>query len=935
MNVLKSILATGFCLVVLSAASGQTALWSPATAPLNVKQSVSPERFELFAPDEPALQAALDRGGQVTLPLGAGEWQSFSVRSHATLDPALAAKFPEIRTYLGEAIDGSGAVAHLDFTVQGFHAMIFRPGAPTVFIDPWSHLERTGIYVVYNRADFGPRDEPFTCGVGDAATAPGRTVFPPRDKSTEPPAPQRAAQSMPGEQLRTYRLALACTGEYAQFHGGSVAGALSAMTTTMNRVNGVYERDLAIHMNIIANNDAVIYLNGATDPYTNNSGSTMLNENQTTCDAVIGSANYDIGHVFSTGGGGIAQLNSPCGGGKARGVTGGGSPVGDPFDIDYVAHEMGHQFGANHTQNNPCNRASSAAYEPGSASTIMGYAGICSPNLQSNSDDHFHNHSINEIINFSVNGNGNTCAVVTTTGNAAPTVEAGSNGLTIPANTPFELTAVASDADGDGLTYNWEEYDLGPATASGDNNLTNPSGTQPIFRSWPSTASPTRVFPRIPDLVAGTSTIGELLPTYSRAMNFKCTVKDNVAGGGAIGQDLVSLQVDGNSGPFEVLVPNGGSAVAPGAPLVVSWAVAGTDVAPVNCTAVDIWLSTDGGFTFDELLATGTANDGAETVILPSVASNSARIKVKAAGSYFFDISDGNFVIDPMLNPVDSDLGVSDLTGVPSGGCGASFEPTVTVTNYGITTATAFDVLFVLHEDGMAPDTLTVSWTGSLNLGGTVTVDACDAGCFDVSTGATGSIEVILLPPAGDENPDNHFIASDFSTGSGVPVTLTLSTDCWGGEVGWTLTDDGGTVIDEVTTGSLASNTTFTTDFCLTDGCYTFSITDSYGDGMFGSQWSGCDVDGDYAMTGPDGGVLFAMETADYGTGTSHAFCLESGVDCLADLDGNGFVDVADLLLLLADFGCQTSCTADIDNDGQVGVTDVLALLGEFANACN
>lgn len=935
MNVLKSILATGFCLVVLSAASGQTALWSPATAPLNVKQSVSPERFELFAPDEPALQAALDRGGQVTLPLGAGEWQSFSVRSHATLDPALAAKFPEIRTYLGEAIDGSGAVAHLDFTVQGFHAMIFRPGAPTVFIDPWSHLERTGIYVVYNRADFGPRDEPFTCGVGDAATAPGRTVFPPRDKSTEPPAPQRAAQSMPGEQLRTYRLALACTGEYAQFHGGSVAGALSAMTTTMNRVNGVYERDLAIHMNIIANNDAVIYLNGATDPYTNNSGSTMLNENQTTCDAVIGSANYDIGHVFSTGGGGIAQLNSPCGGGKARGVTGGGSPVGDPFDIDYVAHEMGHQFGANHTQNNPCNRASSAAYEPGSASTIMGYAGICSPNLQSNSDDHFHNHSINEIINFSVNGNGNTCAVVTTTGNAAPTVEAGSNGLTIPANTPFELTAVASDADGDGLTYNWEEYDLGPATASGDNNLTNPSGTQPIFRSWPSTASPTRVFPRIPDLVAGTSTIGELLPTYSRAMNFKCTVKDNVAGGGAIGQDLVSLQVDGNSGPFEVLVPNGGSAVAPGAPLVVSWAVAGTDVAPVNCTAVDIWLSTDGGFTFDELLATGTANDGAETVILPSVASNSARIKVKAAGSYFFDISDGNFVIDPMLNPVDSDLGVSDLTGVPSGGCGASFEPTVTVTNYGITTATAFDVLFVLHEDGMAPDTLTVSWTGSLNLGGTVTVDACDAGCFDVSTGATGSIEVILLPPAGDENPDNHFIASDFSTGSGVPVTLTLSTDCWGGEVGWTLTDDGGTVIDEMTTGSLASNTTFTTDFCLTDGCYTFSITDSYGDGMFGSQWSGCDVDGDYAMTGPDGGVLFAMETADYGTGTSHAFCLESGVDCLADLDGNGFVDVADLLLLLADFGCQTSCTADIDNDGQVGVTDVLALLGEFANACN
>jgi hypothetical protein len=350
---------------------------------------------------------------------------------------------------------------------------------------------------------------------------------------------------------------------------------------------------------------------------------------------------------------------------------------------------------------------------------------------------------------------------------------------------------------------------------------------------------------------------------------------------------------------------------------------------------VDVWLSTDGGVTFDALLVAGTANDGAETVILPAVASNSARIKVKASTNYFFDISDGNFVIDPGLNPIDNDLGIGDLTGVPTGGCGATFDPAVTVTNYGINPATAFDVVFVVHEDGMAPDSLTVSWTGSLGLGATVTVDACGAGCFNVAAGATGSIEVLLLPPAGDENPDNHFISSPFATGSGVPVTLTLTTDCWGSEVGWTLTDDTGTLIDEVTTGSLSSNTTFSTDFCLAGGCYEFNITDSYGDGMNGSSWPNCGVDGDYAMTGPDGGVLFAMETAAYDFGTSHAFCLESGVDCVADIDGNGTVDVGDLLLLLADFGCQTDCTADIDNDGQVGVTDVLALLGEFANACN
>jgi hypothetical protein len=708
------------------------------------------------------------------------------------------------------------------------------------------------------------------------------------------------------------------------------------MVTTMNRVNGVYERDVAIHMNIIAQNTSIIYLNGSTDPYTNNSGSAMLNENQSTCDAVIGTANYDIGHVFSTGGGGIAQLNSPCGSsGKARGVTGGGSPVGDPFDIDYVAHEMGHQFGANHTQNNSCNRASSAAYEPGSASTIMGYAGICAPNLQSNSDDHFHIHSINEMVNFSVNGNGNTCAVTTSTGNSVPTVEAGANGLTIPKGTPFELTASGFDANGDVLTYNWEEYDLGPATASGDNNLTNPSGTQPVFRSWPSTASPTRVFPRPVDLVNGTTTIGEHIPTYGRPMNFKCTVRDNVAGGGAHNQDLVSFTVDGNAGPFEVLAPNGGAAVGPGVPTVVSWDVAGTDSPPVNCTAVDIWLSTDGGFTFDIPLATGVANDGAESVIFPEIATSSARIKIKASGSIFFDISDGNFMIDPTLNPVELDLGIGNLQGIPSGGCGSNLAPTVTVTNYGLTTATAFEVIFITSESGaLLPDTNIVQWTGSLPLGATTTVAACDAGCYMPMGLGFGSVVVNLVPPAGDEDPSNHNLSAPFEIGEGSPVTLTLTTDCWGSEVGWTLSDASGTLIDEVVAGSLSSSTTFEQEFCLADGCYEFAITDTYGDGMFGSQWNECGVDGNYAMTGPDGAVLFAMGDPDYGTGTSHAFCLETVIPCTTDLDGSGAVDVGDLLLVLADFGCQSSCSADLDGDGIVGVTDVLALLGEFGQTC-
>ncbi|MEM9025266.1 MAG: zinc-dependent metalloprotease family protein, partial [Bacteroidota bacterium] len=335
-------------------------------------------------------------------------------------------------------------------------------------------------------------------------------------------------------------LALACTGEYAAFHGGTVNDVIDAYNTSLTRVNGVYEREVAIHMNIISGVENIIFLNGATDPYDNGNGGAMLGQNQTTCDNNIGSANYDIGHVYSTGGGGVAYLQSPCGNLKAGGVTGQGSPVGDPFDIDYVCHEMGHQYGGNHTQNNSCNRASSAAFEPGSASTIMGYAGICSPNLQSNSDDYFHIHSFNEMVAFSVSGNGNTCATVTNTGNIVPTVSAG-NDYTIPGVTPFELTASGNDGDGDELTYTWEQYDLGPATAGGDNDLSQPSGNQPTFRSWKGTTDPTRVFPRIQDLVNNTTVVGEHLPDYDRNMNFRCSVRDNRAGGGGVNEDEMTI----------------------------------------------------------------------------------------------------------------------------------------------------------------------------------------------------------------------------------------------------------------------------------------------------------------------------------------------------------------------------------------------------------
>jgi hypothetical protein len=662
------------------------------------------------------------------LPMPDGTQQRFSLVYSPIMEEGLAAQFPEIRTYLGQGIDDRTAILRCDFTPKGFHGIVIGQSG-SIYIDPYAPGE-TDVYIAYRKTDFYSTtskvfDElPPVYSDLELPENNEKSIDEKEGKKPKPDATLRLVQPMGfqkmtpfGTQLRQYRLALACTGEYATFHGGTVAGALAAMVTSVNRVNGIYERDASIRMNIIANNNLIIYLNGVTDPYTNNNGATMLNENQTNIDAVIGSANYDIGHVFSTGGGGIAQLNSPCGSGKARGVTGSGAPVGDPFDVDYVAHEIGHQFGGNHTQNNSCNRASSAAYEPGSATTIMGYAGICPPNLQSNSDDHFHNHSINEIHGFAVSGNGNTCAAISSTGNTVPTVEAGVGGWTIPISTPFELTAVGSDADGDLITYNWEQYDLGPATAVDDNTLTNPSGNQPIFRSWPSAISPTRVFPRIQDLVNNTTVIGELLPTYTRSLRFRCTVRDNNAGAGGVQDDEVLFNVSAAAGPFVVTVPNTAVSWAANSTQTVTWNVANTQNAPVNATNVDIFLSTDGGFTYPILLLQNTPNDGSAAVAFPNVSTSQARIKVKGGGNIFFDISNTNFTISAgsLLTNDIAFGGVVNPAGII---CQTPIVPSILVTNNGSNTVTSFTVTYDING---GPSQV-FNWTGSLSAGATETV---------------------------------------------------------------------------------------------------------------------------------------------------------------------------------------------------------------------
>jgi Metallo-peptidase family M12B Reprolysin-like len=636
--------------------SATSALWSDVSertiASLPGDRGVTPQAHRTLALDLDALRqrleaAPLESAGRpltLELPRPDGGFARFSVVESPIMEAELQAKFPELRTYRGQGIDEPAATVRFDTTPQGFHAQILAPSG-RVFINPAVRGE-TRYYAAYYARDAGPSAAPFRCDLADdlgpMAPSAGRGVI---------------VLAPSGATLRTYRLALAGTIEYTTAvcspSPAGVACGLAAMVTAMNRVNGIYETELDIHMNLVANNNLLVFTGPADDGYTNNNGVTMLTENTTKLNAVIGTANYDIGHVFSTGGGGVATLNGPCGGNKARGVTGLTNPVGDNFYVDYVAHEMGHQWGSNHSFNGTTsncgggNRSNAHAYEPGSGTSIMGYAGICgAEDIQPHSDPYFHTDSYDQIVTFST-GAGNACAVATVTGNNPPVPNAGAN-FTIPANTPFELTGSATDpdvVDAAALTYDWEEFDHGAAAPPNTDDGIN----RTIFRIFNPTVSPSRTFPR---LANQTPPLGEAYPTTNRTFNFRMIVRDNRAGFGGVNYSAMQVTSNTTAGPFLVTSPNTAVTWVIGSTPTVTWNVANTTAAPVSCANVDITLSYDGGQTFPVTLAASTPNDGTEVVTVPGpTGTTQARVKVKCANNVFLDLSDVDFTIGAV--PVD------------------------------------------------------------------------------------------------------------------------------------------------------------------------------------------------------------------------------------------------------------------------------------------
>ena len=710
---------------------------------IKLERKIIPNKYKVFSLDFKSLKADFKSASKrdqnnklastlvLDFPLDNGTTESFLIEKTSVLHPDLEAKYPEIQSFYGVSKKNPLNKIYISISPEGFTGVI--TGEKTIYIDPYSK-NNVNDYIVYDRTDYdrSPNDS-FVCNaVMD-------------EDVTKLTSSTSKTNNLKDSKLRTYRIAIACTSEYTAYYGNTIAGALAGINTTMTRVNSVYRRDLAVQFQVVANNDRLIYKDNFNkdaspdaDPYDNYDGGQMLGVNSGNIDGLLGTTSYDIGHVFSTGGGGIAGV-SPCTttsgttSGKGKGVTGIVTPQFDPFDIDYVCHEIGHQFGAGHTQNNACQFSATSGLEPGSGSTIMSYAGICPPNIQNNSDAYFHAISIAQMT---ATINGNTCEIETAISNAAPIITALSS-YSIPKSTPFILTCSGTDSDaGDALTYTWEQMNGTASGLTGTPQSTRLTG--PNFKSFTPTTSSSRTFPNLNAIISNTNPTWEVLPSVVRTLNFRLTVRDNNSLGGQTNQANMTVTI-GNVGPFAVTSPNTTTTWYVGDSKTVTWDFTGTNTATYALN-VDIKLSTDGGLTYPITLLANTPNDGTQAIIVPNNIGTRNRIKLEAVGNIFFDISNADFEIksnkfdlttsQSTVSVCKPDNAMHTINYVPAPG----FTETVTFSAVGLPVgATAVFTPATRNASGSV--TMTISTTSSLA-----------AGTYNLNVRGTSATAIIDLP---------------------------------------------------------------------------------------------------------------------------------------------------------------------------------------------
>lgn len=566
----------------------------------------------------------------VRFPNEKGILVAYEVEEAHIFSEQLAKKYPDIKSYKGRGIENREERIRFSVSHKGIQSMITAPEKRSAL---FMQKVAGDSYLLYKGDEHTLKETGFIC----------KTTAKMLERE-----PSLTAKLVDDQTLRRFRIAVAASGEYTIYHGGTKSDALAAINATLTRVNGIFERDLGVTLELIPTTDEVIYLDPGTDPFTGS----LSSQAQNTFTSVIGEANYDVGHLFNqrenTLDGNSGFIGAVCRDNrKGSGYTTFSTPEGDAFDIDLVAHELGHQFGANHSFSH-LSEGTLVQVEPASGTTIMGYAGITGVNnVLANSDDYFHYVSIVQIRDYlQTISCGETVPLINTPPTLVPVPD-----YIIPKGTAFALTGNASDTDiGNVLTYTWEQIDNGVVTQA-TFGPTNPSGA--LFRSLPPSISPTRYFPGLARVLSGdltqtTPSIGEAwetVATAERNLNFSLTVRDNALEGGQIVSDEVLVSVINAAGPFQVTSLGTTTSLEAGQVQNITWDVAGTNLAPISAATVDILLSTDGGVTYPIVINENVPNDGSHLVVIPGVSTATARIMVKASDNIFFAVNAADFTI--------------------------------------------------------------------------------------------------------------------------------------------------------------------------------------------------------------------------------------------------------------------------------------------------